>query len=270
MRNRVLRGLAAATLAVTIGVAGTAQAAVAEPAKPTAGDHGVRVQAVDWASLVVAVVSAFANSGGGGSPDLEAAIREIKNAVEAAKIEILNHVDRIASAEVQACARHHTIEFADIDNMPLTVLRLWAQDATGCATLATAFLNAVQSQAAADTIGFAVQEIYAIALAARAKAGFSVNLLLDDLIRTDEAIVVKLLPSCVVFFRPLSPIVPIAERVYQCTEYNGDTASGSETVLGGTLIGAPLNYRGVEDQAARNTSRPIAQAALPTLRAGRP
>ncbi|MFY1673044.1 hypothetical protein ACN27G_24285 [Plantactinospora sp. WMMB334] len=270
MRSKLLRGIAAATVAVTLGVGGTvtparAQARVQAQASAESGDD-YQAQAFDWTSFVVAVAQAALSGGGGGGGDLEAAIQQIIGAVEQSRTEILDHIDAIAAAEVQACARHHTIELGDIDQMPPTVLRLWAQDATACATLASAFFNSVQSLASADRIGFLVPEIYAIAMAARAEAGLSVNLLLGDLIRTHEAIVARLAPTCRYFFRQLSPTVPVAEKIYECVAYNGDLAQDSELWLGPDRLGPPINPTAVENTATRNTSRPLSQDALPKLR----
>jgi hypothetical protein len=109
------------------------------------------LQSFDWVTAVVAVAGAAI--GGGSSDELDAAVRQIIAAVEASKTEILNHVDAIASADVQACARSHTVEFLGHQQQVHSVRQLWAQEATRCAGLATAYLDVVQSKQAADNIG---------------------------------------------------------------------------------------------------------------------
>jgi hypothetical protein len=274
MTGRFRRHVVATTLAVVIGLAGTAQATPAAAAAPhdaqtttvAAPAAAPQLFAIDWAALIVNVATTYLTSGSDSS--LQAAVNQIIAAVESAKTEIINHIDAIASADVQACARQHTIELADINNMSPTVLQLWAQQATACATLATSYFNAVQSLSAADRIGFLVSEIYAIAMAARVKARFSIALLKDDLIRTTEAIVVKLKPSC----RDWSHVwwdnaegAYYVENWYRCTAYNGNTVSSYEAWMGAELVLGPLDRAWVETEASKNTSRPLAIAALPQL-----
>ncbi|WP_432973908.1 hypothetical protein [Dactylosporangium sp. CA-233914] len=267
MTRRLRRALLAAVLGIAVGVAGTAVPAGAAPRPADAA----RLQAVggfDWASLAVSV--ALTVLGGGSSGDIDAAVQRIIAAVEQSRTDILNHIDAIAAADVQACARQHTIEFADINNMSRTVEQLWAQDATRCATLATAYLNAVQSQAAADTIGLLIGEIYAIAMAARAKGGFGVNLLLQDEISSYHTVITKLEPSCVehkISEYDSRGRVVTTEIQYTCTAYNGDIGYDSEDYYRGKRTSPPLDREAVKDTATRNTSRAVAKAALPGLEA---
>ncbi|GIJ24177.1 hypothetical protein [Micromonospora lutea] len=258
-------------MAVAIGVTGTTQAAPAAPAsaQTAAGTAAVAPQlfTINWASLIVNLASTYLNNGS--EVALQAAVNQIIAAVESAKTEILNHIDAIASADVQACARQHTIEFADINRMSPSVLELWAQNATSCATRATSYFHAVQSLSAADRIGFIVPEIYAIAIAARATAGFSISLLKEDLIRTTEAIIVKLKPDCrdvpLIWWEP-SEGTWYMENHYHCTAYNGRKASQYEAWMGTVLLTDPLDRAWVEAEASKDTSRPFAIAALPQLR----
>ncbi len=251
----VRRGLVVVTVAGAVCLAGTgtpAQAA-APRARPDAAPTGpvTSVVAFDWVSAAIAVVGLLRSGG-----NSDAAVRQVMAAVEAARTEIINHVDLLASAEVQACVEAATIEFANIDLLPRTVLILWAQEATRCATLTTAFAGAVVSKQAVDNIGFVVGSIYAIVFAARARAGLTegINLILQDEITAYEWVYSKLdwpaaAPgSCVA--------VRIENRVdhYTCTAYNGD-------------IGMATNTRAAWSIAARNTSFRIARDALPPLRA---
>ncbi|MEN3614239.1 hypothetical protein AAH979_32395 [Plantactinospora sp. ZYX-F-223] len=266
MRAKLVRAVVAGAVAVAVGVAGAARAAAAETPRTTGGD--VSIMAFDWVGAIIAVAGAALNSGGG-SGDLDAAVRQIIAAVEASEQEILNHIDGLASAEVKACARTHTIEFSDIDNMSPTVRQLWAQNATSCAALATAYLEAVQSRPAADAIGLAIAEIYAIAIGARARANLvnGIDLLVRDQIRSYETLVVKLVPSCShrwEFDDNPRHIYPV---YITCEAYPGKV--GTDMRLIGYLPGRPeprVPYERAIANTDALTSRGVAIAALPRLR----
>jgi hypothetical protein len=119
-------------------------------------------------------------------------------------------VDAVATAEVRARVRHHVIEFIDIDLFGPALLQSWAQDATGCATLADSTLRA-GGKPAADELGLDVNVITPIAVAARARAGFSTSGIVDTLRTGNQAAVAKLARSCVLYYLPLSPWASIAE-----------------------------------------------------------
>lgn len=279
MTGRVRRRLVAATMAVALGALGTAQPVWATekssggaPAQATQAAPDAHLMFFSWPNLIINVATAYL-AGGSSSSDLRSAINQIIAAVEASKIEILNHIDALAGADIQACARQHTIEFADIENMSNTVRQLWAQDATSCAALATSYLNAVDSQQAADTISRLVPEIYAIAISARARAGFTIDLLTQDLIRTTETITVKLRPDCTtetLRWWDTSENAWYFEVHYTCTAYDGTRVSRYEAWLhapdSGWLISEPLDRAWIEAEAAKNTSWPQAVEALPRLR----
>jgi hypothetical protein len=261
MRTRTLRAIATGALTVTLAVAGTAAPARAKPS----------IMAFDWVSAIVSVVGAALSSGGSGSSELDAAVRQIVAAVEQSEQNILNHMDALASAEVRACARTHTIELSDIEHMNNSVRMIWAQNATACATLATSYLATVQSKPAADTIGVAIGEIYAIAIAARARAGLisGIDLLVRDQIRGYETLIAKLAPTCredrYEEYDERGRLV-LVEIHYTCDAYNGDSATDYEAYVRARLVKGPLNRAAVDADATRNTSRQIAFNGLPVLR----
>jgi hypothetical protein len=266
VRTKLLRGVVAGALAITVGVVGTAQPAAAESPRAARGSAGV--MAFDWVSAIVAVASA-ALSSGGSSSDLDAAVRQIIAAVEASEQNILNQIDRLASAEVKACARTHTIEFSDMDAMSRTVLQLWAQSATSCAAQANAFVEAVQTKEHVDAIGFAITQISAIAIAARAKAGLinGIDLLVRDQIRSYETLVVKLVPSCSHRWEFDDNPRHIYSVYITCEAYPGKV--GTDMRLIGYLPGRPEPHVPYERAIANTdalTSRGVAIAALPQLR----
>ncbi|TDB75848.1 hypothetical protein E1165_09330 [Micromonospora sp. KC723] len=267
VRTRLLNSLAAASLAVSIAVAGTgvpaqAAATTSETKRPTE-TAAVQAFAFDWVSAAIAVAGYLLNDGGGGA-NLDAAIREIKAAIAQNRTQIIAQIDAIAAAEVEGCLEAQTIEFLNIDFMDEYTLRAWAQNATSCATQASAFANAVQSPQAVDKIGFVIGPIFAIVLAARAQAGFvnGTDLVLRSQIRAYEAVVAKLTPTDCVKKRARDPGYPV-DKWWECTAYNGDKGS-SDWVTGN--LREPDRTQ-AEDRATRNTSRPTAKTALPQLRA---
>lgn len=263
----VLRSFAAVGLAVAVAAAGlVGPAEAAAPKAETQAQTQVQAAAFgfDWVSLVVAVVGALSSGGGGGGGSaLDAAVQQIVAAVDQAKTDIIAHSDAIAAADVQACVRAATIESANIESFPPPVLILWAQSATSCAEQAAAYLNALVSPQAVDNVGFLVGPIFSIVFAARAKAGLvnGTDLLLQDEIHAYEAVVAKLTPTDCRKWVLREPGYP-NEKFWECHAYNGDLGQ-SDWVL------APRepDRAQAEDRATRNTSRAVAQAALPRLRA---
>jgi hypothetical protein len=256
MRRRLARGLTAALLAVAVVLPGSAR-----PAQAYTVDELKKI--IDLANGAVTLVKSVLGGLLAGD-QLHSAVQQIVAAVEAAKTEIISHIDAIATAEVQACARHHVIEFADIDRFTPDVLQGWAQDATGCATLADSTLRVVVDKAAADNLGFALNVIGPIALAARAEAGFRTFGLMTTLRGGNETIVVKLAPACRLTITP-TPVIGLTVHNYTCQEYNGDTAAASALYHGATPVNKPINESQVQAEAAQHTTRAVATAVLPAL-----
>ncbi|MEQ4302458.1 hypothetical protein ABNF97_13865 [Plantactinospora sp. B6F1] len=259
MSRRLRNCVIAAGVAVAVAVAPVATPA---QAAPRTGD--MQVMFFDWTSLVVAVAGHLLSGGSSDAPSLQAAVDQIIAAVEQTERDIIAHTDLIAAADVQACARQHTIEFSDIDNMGNTVRQLWAQNATGCAALATSYVSTVTTPAAVDNIGHVLPSLFAIVVAARARAGLTngINLVIQDQIRSYEAVVAKLTPTDCVKRRTRDPGYPV-EKWWECTAYNGHV--GSSNVVVGDL--REPNRTQAEDRATNGTSRPVAKSALPQLRA---
>lgn len=258
MKIRVRNCLIAAGVAVAVAVA---PVAVPAQAAPRTGD--AQVMFFDWTSLVVAVAGHLLAGGSSEAPSLQAAVNQIVAAVEQSESDIIAHTDLIAAADVQACARQHTIEFSDIDNMSTTVRQLWAQNATGCATLAASYVNTVTTPAAVDNIGHVLPSLFAIVVAARAKARLTngINLVIQDQIRSYDAVVTKLTPTDCVKERFRDPGYPVEKR-WVCTAYNGH--KGTSNFVVGDLREPDRTQ--AEDRATSRTSRPTAKSALPQLR----
>lgn len=258
MRRRIANGIVSATAAVVILVAGTAQPA--------------RAVLPAWANVAIAVVSSLLTSGGG-SGDLERAKREIIAAVEASKQEILNHIDTMANADVEACTQAAVTKVAQIDSMPGSLLGPFINGAVDCAALSNAYFNAVRNLAIADNIGKLMGVIYSIAMVGFAKYGLSTTGLLDGLINGYQAVVTKLAPTCgdatYREYDEMGRLVTV-EITHTCVAYNGDVASATELYYLGRLRTPLIDRLQVNRDATRNTSRWIAQQALPTLQGLRP
>lgn len=279
-RTKLLHGLCAAGLAITIGVAGPVQAAQAAQTKARAEAATV---AFDWASLTIAVASALLSGGGSSDAALQAAVRQIEAAIEQAKNDIIGHTDAIAAAEVQACVRAATIEFSNINVLPPPVLILWAQSATSCATKATAYLNTLVSPQAVNNLGYLIGPIFSIVLAARAKAKLTeaVDLILQDQVRSYQAVKTKLAPQCAET-QTYDWELYVAVRYYTCTAYTGATTHDFENWIGDCFVippdsttwcrreNEPIDRAAVELAVTRDTSRPIAIEALARLSNPRP
>lgn len=261
MRSRLLRGLTAALVAVAVILPVSAQPAQAIP-------QVVIDKVKDLAEDAIIDLIKNAVLGGGGPSEIEQAVQQIVAAIEASQTVILNHIDQVTAAQVRACARHHVIEFEDIALFNQTTLQRWAQDATGCAVLAESQIQAgVTSKLAIDRIGFALNVVGPIALAARVEAGFSTTGLMDVIDDGNRALITKLKPACT--FTPLwgdaAPGFGPVEVIVRCTAYDGNVASGHIIVFGER--GRPLHipeskYAHIADAATKFTSRAIAQAVV--------
>lgn len=257
MRRRLLHGVAMAVLAITVALPGTAQ-----PAQ--AFDPATIKKYIDLARSAYNQIKSLL--GGGSESEIQAAVRQIVAAIEESKNEILSHVDALASAQARACARHHVIEFADIEQFSPDVLQSWAQDVTGCVTLIESLIDVVDDKAQVDLLGLALNTTGPIALAARTRAGFSTSGVFSVLRDGNETLIEKLAPDChrTTVREPGSPIIEIQ---YSCVAYNGDQGFGLQicrrTGTGGCT--APIDEAAVQDQATRGTSRAVARAVLPTL-----
>jgi len=256
MRNRLATGLVAAIAAIVLTVSGTAR-----PAKAAF---------LDWAAVVISVVQSLNTGGGGGG--LAQATQQIIAAVENSKQEILNHIDAVAAADVEACTEAAVTKIAQIDSMPGSLLGPFVNGAVDCAALSKSYLNAVQSLSAADNIGKLMGVIYSIAMVGFAKYGLSTTALLDGLIAGYQNLVAKLAPTCsdstIREYDERGWLVTV-EITNTCVAYNGDQASATELYYLGRLRGAPINRAQVNKDATRNTSRWVAQEALPGLIAAR-
>ncbi|WP_159079479.1 MULTISPECIES: hypothetical protein [unclassified Plantactinospora] len=256
MRRRLLNGLLAGCLAVSMVVGGSAKPARA-------------VDASFWINVAVAVAgSLFGGGGGGVTPaQLERAKREILGAINQSQQEILAHIDGIAAADVRACARSNTLLMPNIDQMDIYTLSVFLDSSLNCATLSSAYFDAVQDLGAADHIARVMGEIYSIAMVTFAKFGFDSTPLLDDLIASYEAVLNKIKPACGHSYGTIwdPEFAWVTEHTYACRAHTGDVESWTELQAGSQLIN-PIDYAFVETNVMRNTVRPSILRELPRLK----
>jgi len=254
MKQRLRKGIVAALLAVAITLPGGARPAQAIPL--------ATIQA--WITLATSAYSLIKNVLGGGasSDQIKAAVAQIVAKIESAKTEILAHVDALAAAPAQVCARHHVVEFADIERFTPQTLQRWAQDATGCSVLIDSLIRAVTDKSQVDLLNLAANAVGPIALAARARAGFSTDGLTATLRGSNNAALSQLAAVCSTR-NEVGPNYSYVIQVYSCYAYNG-FAEARRQIYPPTSQ-PPIDQAAVANQATRFTSRAVSVAVLPTL-----
>jgi hypothetical protein len=198
---------------------------------------------------------------------VDEATTRIIDAVNAVKTDTISHIDRIAAAEVQACARSAVIDFEDIRVFSPDNQQAFARAATDCVSLATSYIAGVDDRAAVDQLGFAVNVVGPIALLARSYVGLSTNTLKNTLITANDSVVSKLDPSCSTRTEPYfdedgKPVPALADNFLTCTAYNGD--QGHDYVMGRRPPGG-FDYSVAREQAVRGISYPVAIASRSVL-----
>lgn len=202
---------------------------------------------------------------------LEQATSRIISAINAAKTEIMAHNDRLAAAEVRACADSAIINIVDLQALTIDSRQIFAQNATECVTKANALLSVVAAPAQIDELGFALNAVGPIALVARASANLSTGALQQALINANNTTISRLIPttSCrATILNGDSPPSWPKEVDLSCTAYNGEV--GSDTIVCRCLPGRPrpeFDYTRARAKAMRSTSFAVANAVLPVLQA---
>ncbi len=270
---------AIAALIVFSATAGiTAPAATAAP-DTSSREVTVKVIPAAWVKALIDAYSFYRNATSGGISVGEAT-RRILAAIDGAKTEIINHIDRVAAAQVRACATAAVIDFADIEKFTPDTLQAFARDATYCSTLTESLLRTTTEQSVVDNLGAALNAIGPVALIARTRAGLSDAALKPVLVNGNGVLLNKPQPTCLV--EPDEEWLPpglwqTTGRV-NCQAFNGDV--GTEYVgdeppkqLWIYWEGRPpvthyiCSYCGDQaiGDAARNTSWTAANAVLALL-----
>ena len=242
MRRTLTRVITAAAMALGVTIPVTAQ--------PAQADVGTVIAVV---KQIYSIYQQFA--GGGGSLTLPQAVQQIEAQIQASQTAIISQIDLVAAANVQACASSAVINFADINALTPDNLQIYALDTTDCVTQADSLLGAVTDKAAIDEIGFAMNTVGPLALMARIKAGLTTPALKSVLVSGENTLISALLPTCDLIDSGDPGMGHVWD--WDCFAYNGNE---------GYVHGKALRYEVMaQDLATANTSRAVAQAALPTL-----
>jgi hypothetical protein len=155
-------------------------------------------QAVTPGEVIAAIQAAYGayKSFTQSNLSVQEATTQILAAINTAKIEIISHIDAIATAQARACAEEAVIDFADFDALTPDNKQAFALSTTGCVTLIDSLLTAVTDKAAADQLGFAIDSIGPIALIVRSRTGLSNTALVPALVHANQTIVTVLTPTC--------------------------------------------------------------------------
>ncbi|WP_213450638.1 hypothetical protein [Rhizomonospora bruguierae] len=270
MRKRLAAGVSAAVLATA--------ALVPTGAKPArAIDPGTVITIIQFAS---AAYSYFQGSQRGGLT-LEQATSQMLSAVNASRDAINAHADALAVAEATGCVRHHVLEFADLEEFPLALKQMWAQDVTACVTLIDALWGAVgeTNALARNELGILLGAIGPIALIARAQARFSTTDLTALLVAAFKRARTHFTPYCYGVFYGVNeefwmyhPEPVWLDGGYFCqggydvptrTTLGSASASGIGLFQGGMLV--QYDFSPLIAASSRQTAHGVAVAALAQL-----
>jgi hypothetical protein len=191
---------------------------------------------------------------------LEQATADIINAVNAAKTEILAHIDAIAAAQAKACARAVVISYANIGEFTEDVTQQFANDSIACLSEIESVMADLDDPAAVDTLGFALNALGPVALLLQAHAGFddTVADILDLVESGNQVVIGMIVPYC--WRQALKGDATPPEILIRCTlKYKGDDGIGSAV----SWVGDPnleAKAQAAERYAYRNTSRRIAES----------
>ncbi|WP_422772037.1 hypothetical protein ACN28C_02730 [Plantactinospora sp. WMMC1484] len=273
MRRRLLKTVTAAVLATAVVVPGAARPA----------------QATDPATIIAVAQFAlqaysYFNSSEDGGMTIEEATSRIIVEIGNTRNTIIAHLDGLATAEARACAEHHLLEFADIEEFSLSLKQRWAQDVTSCVTLINSLWSAVSTVSAKNQLGIALGTVGPIALVARAQARFSTTELKNLLIAAFERIEQRFTPYCTAVpnvpeeYWQSNPDPSWVYAWYSCAPSREPGNPWEETSVGASGVyelglwhwGAPVNYANwptLIEQSKQRSAASVARAALSQLRA---
>jgi hypothetical protein len=230
MRPVIALSVAAGVLGAPIAMAPSAQAAGGQ-----------------LAPVINVIQEAFAEISGAGS--IASAFQQISAQIQQVQASIINEVDNVAVANVQACTAASVDNFSNINLLTPANLQLFAENAVQCVALAEATINGVSSPAAIDAAGFAMNSVGPIAIVSSEMAGFSVSGLDGTLIAGENSLISLLTPPCT---KDFVEGTNSGFFLWLCTAYNGDQGDTK-----------PMTQS--QADATADTSRAIAENVLPSL-----
>ncbi|TCO45300.1 hypothetical protein [Actinocrispum wychmicini] len=247
------------TVSLVLGatiIASTATPAMAAPQTDrTAGARPAATQtiAVDPMTIAEAAKAAYDlyKMFAGGGLTLEDATHRILAAIQQARDAIIHHIDAVAAANVQACARSAVVDFPNFQILTPDNKQTFALNATSCVILGDTLLNTLVDKGAIDQLGFALNAVGPIALITRSWVHFTNAGIPPILTHSNQVVYNQIKPVCGSFREPGNPTSP----VWACTAYNGDYSDMPLRLPHDTVI----------DEAAYRTSWLVAKAVLPVL-----
>jgi hypothetical protein len=198
---------------------------------------------------------------------LQEAVDQIKSAIAAAQAAIVAEIDAMEADDMKSCAEAASIDFPALDTMTETKLQQFASDTTECVTDAWAKIPDLSDIAAVDEVGFALNIVGPIALAARSKAygadDDSTLRLRERLVQANQSLA-RLLPRC--FGSPGEIVSGRQEVALSCVAYNGDAGdAGTIFIAAGAPLPANIDYSAGIAEATARTSYPVSVAAIDGL-----
>jgi hypothetical protein len=186
--------------------------------------------------------------------ELERATTQIITAVDAARTELLEEIDELTAAEVDACRDSALTDVENLPRMTDTQLDGFATRAVDCVNRAVNFIDTLDSPTAVDQVSFAMNTVGPLALIARARLGQTSEFLTARIRAGNLATVRRLEPVCQDWIdeengRPLFWNV-------ECTAFNGVRAVDQS--VNGPVTDVPALAR----TAARHTSHELSRLLL--------
>lgn len=123
-------------------------------------------------------------------------LAQIKALIQASQTQIIGQVDALATANVTSEVDLSIEQLANIDTMSPDALAAFVTQAVRGVTDAKADIAAETDPASIDRLGFDLNVIGPIALAASAKAGQPTDILTTYLIQANQTLLTKLAPTC--------------------------------------------------------------------------
>jgi hypothetical protein len=254
MTGRTFRRFAAFSLAAAMVLC------MAAPARATDGTAPIK----KVGKTVLQLLTLF--SDGGLSPEeIAELVTQVVGAVDEAESAVISHMDAVGSAPWLGAAKHHIVEFNDIEVFEEEVLWEWAMDVTGDAETAASVFNALSDRKTADDLGYAIHTLYPIALTARTKAGFTTTVLMDHYRQALTSIVNKLAPTCTSAPGELDPHPSIYQVVYDCTTPDGRRVILQDYQVNGVWQEGPYTPESLRTEVGKDTSWAVAREVLQTM-----
>lgn len=209
-------------------------------------------------SVPVSITAVFGGSGINRAA-LEAAKRQIINAINEAANDVKNHLERLQIADLTGCVNATLLDLEASSHFSIDLKIDFAQDATLCAVRVHEHMKVVQNLQHVNSLGFLTLVAFPAAMAARAQAGLPNDEVLVSYIQALELIITRLAPYCHEG-RPQDR--PDYFRYY-CNGIDGTFAEYVQRADRGSI--PEIYKKQVREYVNRNISHAAAVPALPAM-----